>query len=112
MSVNVDDEWENPLARRNQEKFIPKQPPSPMTKAMMEADPAFNPNNANHRVMTLEALDRTSTTLLKSHGIKVNMPVVTEESEEKLDGIGEHYEFDVLDEPNKSNSSGSNGVPG
>ena len=49
---------------------------------MMEADPAFNPNKAEHRVMTLEALDRTSSTLLAMNGIKVNMPVVTEESAE------------------------------
>ena len=67
LSINVGDEWDNPAAmnnRRNQEKFIPKNPPTPRTKAMMEADPDFNPNNINHRVMTLEALDRTSSTLL------------------------------------------------
>ena len=38
------------------------------------------------------------------------MPVVTEESEEKVDG--DIYVNDVLDEPHHSNSSGSNGVPG
>ena len=40
--------------------FVPLNPPTPRTKAMMEADPDFNPNNVEHRVMTLEALDRTS----------------------------------------------------
>lgn len=49
---------------------------------MMEADPDFNPNNVNHRLATLEALDRTSSKLLQMNGIKMNNGAVDEKPED------------------------------
>jgi len=69
-------------ANSQQPKFVPKGPPTPTTKAMMEADPDFNPNNANHRLATLEALDRTSSKLLQMNGYKMGMPAEGEKPEE------------------------------
>ena len=48
----------------------------------MEADPDFNPNNVNHRLATLEALDRTSSKLLQMNGIKMNMEAVDEKPDD------------------------------
>ena len=59
---------------------------------MMDADPDFNPNKIDHRIMTLEALDRTSSKLLQMNGIK--MP----KDGEPTDG-------------NEDDSTGSSGMP-
>ena len=65
-----DNSYNNP-SPGNQESFVPKGPPTPRTKAMMEADPMFNPNKIEHRIQTLEALGRTSETLLAMEGKKI-----------------------------------------
>ena len=51
----------------------------------MEADPDFNPNKAEHRILSLEALDRTSSKLLSMNGIKMDMPTVEENKEEAVE---------------------------
>lgn len=103
-----EDEWsdQNTRGRRHTEKWVPKQPPTPRTRAMMKADPDFNPNNPDHRILSLEALDRTSSALLKMNNIKINMPVVTEESDEK------EATFDFPVDQDSSESPSGGGMPG
>ena len=65
----------------------------------MEADPDFNPNDINHRLATLEALDRTSSKLLQMNGIKMNMEAVDEKPEDTF------VVDEVVDDANQSPSA-------
>ena len=86
---------------------------------MMQADPDFNPNIQEHRILSLEAMDRTSSTLLKMNGIniasgiKIDMPVLTEESGEG-EPIGDTFPFEEpdQDDSDRSTPSGSGQMPG